>query len=625
MTDDFRPISLRRLVRPLVRGWPLLAAAAVAAAGLAWWGTGRIPARYEATAQLLLERDRVELGAIPEMLAASLVPDAAGVSNEIAVVLSSPVLEAAAERLGMLTPPAADPAERRRQAARAVETLRRNLEVSRSLNSYVVDVTARAGHPGAAASVANTVAAAYLDAEAEEQRQAADRALGWMSGQVTELRRRIADLNQQVQAARRATVAAGRGDPAATGAQLQAVLAALAGARAERADAAARVAELATAIARDGAEAAGRVIETPEIIAARRQLADIGQRLAAESAARGAARPAVTELRAQAAALTEGMRGLVEQELHRQQVDLRLRDERIAALEAQSRQLQQDALAQEQDALAIAEVEREAEASQQLHVVLLTRLNEISAQKQAVQPDARILNAAVPPEIAAGPPRPLVVALAGVAGLLLCGVALVGAAALSGRFDSLGALEAETGLPLLGAIRRRRAGHGGRVTDPDLGPLPGEDGIEAALGATAGCPVVALAPVGPDADAEAVAARLVASAERLGRSMRLLEITTGVPGETDGRVRFRVQGIAEPDGAARADSALRHACGNADAAVMVLPPLADSALGAVWAALADATVIVVAGERPARAGALRTLARLRQAGARVAGALAVVG
>lgn len=624
MTDGFRPISLAALVRPLRRGWPLLLAAAVGCAALAWWGTGRLPPRFEATAQLLLQRDRVELGAIPEMLATPLIPDAAGVSNQIAVILSAPVLQDAAARLGMLVPAAPDPDARRRQAALATEALRKNLDVSRSLNSFVIDITARAGHPAAAASVANTVAAAYLESEAEQQRQAADRALGWMTGQVAELRRRIATLSQQVQAERRTMVAAGRGDPAATNGQLQSVTGALAAARAERSDARARLAELRGLLDREGVDAASRMIDAPEIVAARRQRAELGQRLAAESAARGASRPAVTELKAQVAALGEGMRGLVDQELARLEVDIRLRDERITALEAQARGLQQEALAQEQDALAIAEVEREAAASQQLYVVLLTRLNEITAQKQAVQPDARILNAAVPPDTAAGPPRRLVVALAGVGGLLMCAVALVGAAALSPRFDGLGALEAETGLPLLGAVRRR-PGEGARVRDPDLGPLPAEDGIEAALAGTAGCPMVALAPVEAGIDAELVAARLVASAERLGRSMRVLEITTGVPGETEGRVRFRVQGITEPDGRARAGSALRHACGNADAAVMVLPPLSDSALGAVWAALADTTVIVVAGERPLRAGALRSLTRLRQAGVRVAGTLAVVG
>lgn len=624
MTTDFRPISFRSLVRPLRRGWPFLIMAAVGCAALAWWGLERLPPRFEATTQILLQRDRVELGVIPEMLAAPVIPDAAGVSNQIAVLLSAPVLEDAAKRLGMLTSTAADPLERRRQAAVATEALRKNLDVSRNLNSFVVDVTARARHPAAAATVANTVAAAYLEAESEAQRQAADRALGWMAGQVAELRRRIATLSQQVQTERRAMVAAGRGDPAATTGQLQSVAGALAAARAERSDASARLAELRTLIGRDGVTMASRMIDSPEIVTARRQLAELRQRLVAESAARGATRPAVTELNAQVAALADGMSALVDQELGRLEVDIRLRDERITVLEAESRDLQQQALAQEQDALAIAEVEREAAASQQLYVVLLTRLNEITAQKQAVQPDARILSAAVPPEAAAGPQPKLVAALAGVAGMLLCAAALIGAAALSDRFDSLGALEAETGLPLLGAVRRR-PGEGARVRDPDLGPLPAEDGIEAALAETAGCPVVALAPVEAGIDAEVVAARLVASAERLGRSMRVLEITTGVPGETDGRVRFRVQGIAEPDGRARAGSALRHACGNADAAVMVLPPLSDSALGAVWAALADTTVIIVAGDRPLRAGALRSIARLRQAGVRVAGALAVVG
>ena len=75
--------------------------------------------------------------------------------------------------------------------------------------------------------------------------------------------------------------------------------------------------------------------------------------------------------------------------------------------------LQQVALALEPAQVAITDLEREAAASQELYVVLLTRLNEITAQKESIAPDARVLNAAVPPEAPAGPRRGLYAALAG--------------------------------------------------------------------------------------------------------------------------------------------------------------------------------------------------------------------
>ena len=282
------------------------------------------------------------------------------------------------------------------------------------------------------------------------------------------------------------------------------------------------------------------------------------------------------------------------------------------------------ALALEPAQVAITDLERESAASQELYVVLLTRLNEITAQKELIAPDARVLNAAVPPEAPTGPRRGLYAGLAGLAGLLAFAGAALAADALSGRFESLGALEAATGLTVLAAVRRHP--RPARLVDRDLGALPAEDGVELALAlheSTGACPLVALAPATAGPEAAALAARLAQAAERRGRRIVVIAVGGDAGPPPPGTVGLPIHRIVEPEGAAGAGAAIAAAATGCDAALLVLPPPSVSALGVAWARLADGCLVVVDGLRPETDPVLRLVARLREAGAAPGGVVAV--
>ena len=666
----FRPISLRRLVGPFLGRWPALLAATLLPALVVAVGSGWLPLTWQATAQVLLEQDEVQLGKIADVMKAPVLPDSATVSNEIAILLSTPVLEGAARRLGLLGPdgrpvgpaarapagagsgaiagalravglaprragpmPLGADAERAQGAARVVASIRASLAVTRSLNALVIEVVAASQDPVTAAALANAVVDEYLARQGGQKRAVADRTLAWMNGEVVDLRRRIGALNQRAQGERRARLGAAAADPATTENQLRAVGGALALARTERADAEVRLGELRAALDRLGSRAAGRLIDTPEIVAARRQLSEIDQRLAAERASR-TGRPIVAELEAQSAALRGFIARLVEQETDRLDLDLRVKAERVEALQRESRALQQDALSLEETEVAIADIEREAAAHQELYVVLLTRLNEIAAQKEAFQPDARILNAAVPPEAPSAPRRVLLAGLAAVVGLLGFTAVVLGIDALSGRFDTLGDLEEATGLTVLGAVRRG-VGPGGelgpsrRLVDREIGPLPAEDGIELAIMLRGEGPLprlVVLAPADDAADAEALALRIAASADRRDRSVAVIALAAE-PGAAASPL-FRTMPLAaqlaaEQDGGTRVAAHLRESCAHCDAVLLLLPPMAEAAPTVAWARQADSTILVAGGARPAQAPVLRAAHRLRDAGIDAAGVVIV--
>jgi succinoglycan biosynthesis transport protein ExoP len=303
----------------------------------------------------------------------------------------------------------------------------------------------------------------------------------------------------------------------------------------------------------------------------------------------------------------------------------------VEALLRESRELQRDALSLERAQVAIAAIERETAAHQELYVVLLTRLNEIAAQKEAMAPDARVLNAAVPPEVAAGPQRGLLAALAGVLGLMGFTAAVLVVDALSARFESLGALEEATGLTVLGAVGRRpEPMQSRRLVDRDIGQLPAEDGVELAIMLRGNGPlprIVVLVPAERIADAEALALRIAASADRRDRGVKVVTLEAG--GATDaGQGLFEtmplsVQMAVEQDGGARAAAQIRQGCGHCDAVLLILPPVAETAMIVAWARLADSTLVVVDGRRPERGPVMRTVARLRDIGVMPAGVVVV--
>jgi succinoglycan biosynthesis transport protein ExoP len=656
---EFRPIELRALVQPFLgRGRALLAATLIPiiVVGI---GSGLLPPSYEATAQVLLEEDRVQLGKLADVMKAPVLADSATVSNEIAILLSSPVLEGAARRLGMLEvagpvrpsgpgrlvqvalevvglaprPAPASPASgaaQLQQTARVTDALRRALTVTRNLNALVVDVGATAADPVTAAAIANAVVDEYLARQGGRKREAADQALAWMNGEIAGLRDRIGALNRRAQDERRALLQSDAVDPATTENQLRAVASALAVARSERLDAEARLGELRAAVQRLGPKAAEQLVQTPEILAARRTLSEVEQRLAAERAARSDGRPIVAELEARAAELRTRAARLVAEETERLDLDLRIRSERIEGLQRESRALQRDALEIEETNVAVADIEREAAASQELYVVLLTRLNEIAAQKESIRPDARILNAAVPPETPAAPRRGLLAGLAGLLGFAGFTGAVLAADALSGRFGSLGDLEAAAGLTVLGAVRRGTAdGPSRRLVDREIGPLPTEDGIELAIalrGAGQLPRLVVLVAASDIADAEELALRLVASADRRDRSVEVLVLESGPGGAARGlfpAMPPAAQMAAEADGGAGASTRIRGRCAHCEAVLLLLPPAAETALIAAWSRQADSTMIVAGGARPAEAPVIRTAARLREAGIAAAGIVVV--
>lgn len=431
-----------------------------------------------------------------------------------------------AERLADLglrdAPPPPDPAEAAAAARRArLEALRAGLDLRPVPNSRVVEIGFTAAAPDLAARIANAVARAYIEGQAEERRAATREATAWLAAREADLRARAAAAEEAVAAARADLAAAEGQGLETTRHELRDLAAALALARSARSDLEVRAARLALALGEAAADP-GTVSElraSRTIEAMREEEAALLARRAALAPSLPAGHPALARLDARLGELRLAMReeaGRIARALDR---DLDAAKAREAALGEAVRALEAKALDRDRSEIRLRQLEREAEAGRALHETVLARLKETAAQEDLQRRGARLLSPAEPPA-APEPARRLLV----LAGGLLLGLSLAtGAVLLRARrgegLREAAETEALTGLPLLGLLPRLP----GRFR-------PGPDGLPAGPGAAAlaeaarGLRTALLGPGGAPAAAERTARRvLVTSAlPREGKSATAL-------------------------------------------------------------------------------------------------------
>lgn len=625
----FRPISVRSVIEPFRRRWWILLAALVGPVLLVWTLTASLPSSYTATASVIIDRDRVSLGDIADVVSVSDMTDSVIVSNEIAVLLSAPVLSAAVAHVQTAHAPASIARPPLPLGAEELQSLRNNLSITRNLNSLVIDVAAQAQTPAGAAALANAIVVEYLASKVSARRDAADRTLGWIDGEVTRLRDGIADLNRQVLDKQRVFLSDGGGTPLVVQNQLRAVGDAYATASIQRDNTVAKLEELRSA--RDkGIIEASRLIDSPDLADLQRQIGDLQQQIAGAMTWRNDG-PALMERRAQLSALEARASELVEREIARMELDLRIMTDQTDKLSAERQRLQLETITLSETQAEIEQLGHEIAGNQQLYVDLLTRRNEIAAQQEGISPEARILSPAVDPSNPSGPRRKLYALIAGFAGLIAAVGSILLWDALSPRYRGLGHLAESTGLPLLAATRRRVAAHPRPVRDFELGTLPGIDHLMLQLNGyakhrpdSATDALIALVPATRGKDAMILAEGLRAAQRTATLPLQVITIATNKPeklGKTDGTRRIAVDELLR---GMEQEFREQITAGVKGPTLLVLPSPDEAEITVGWAALADRAVLVVNGRRPDRRACEQLLGQLRRAKATITGIVAVV-
>ncbi|PJE36147.1 chain-length determining protein [Pseudooceanicola lipolyticus] len=150
-----------------------------------------------------------------------------------------------------------------------------------------------------------------------------------------------------------------------------------------------------------------------------------------------------------------------QQIIDRGELELSRANSQLAALSTSRDEMQTQIETQGQDLIRLQQLTREAEASRLLYEHFLSRLKETAAQEGIQQADSRVLSQAVPPAVPSEPRKSLVLAMAGMLGLML-GVGLVLIReARKNTYRTARDLELSTGYTVMGQVpllpaRKRR-------------------------------------------------------------------------------------------------------------------------------------------------------------------------
>jgi exopolysaccharide transport family protein len=444
---DFAEL-LRRLWR---RRW-VIGATTVLATGIAAAVVSVLPARYAATAQVMVDARSAQVTDIKAVLP-DLVIDKEQIQSEIEVLRSRRLAKNVIDQLGLARDPGfnpnLEPAEagplaavvaavpglqqldpyvgwlkplfaavpeqksEERIQSEVVDNFLKSIDVAPEGQSRVLNVTAQSRTPEQAAGIANALVAAYLEDQVKTKSSATERASDWLGQRLDELRQEVERAESAVEQYRRdAGLVKGQQSTVVTQ-QLSELNTQLVIARANRTEVEARLRQVAPLLASpDQIEAVPEVLASPIVQNLLNQEAQLRRRAAELSSEFGPMHPRMTSLQAEIDGLRQSMELQVKQIVAslRNQLDSAIARERT--LEANLASLQSQAGELNEKEVGLRALEREAAANRALLEQFLKRYKETSAGEFLQEPDARIVSEADLPLQPSFPKKKLMVMMA---------------------------------------------------------------------------------------------------------------------------------------------------------------------------------------------------------------------
>jgi succinoglycan biosynthesis transport protein ExoP len=409
--SDGGGVGLREIIDTLRRRWRIVAITTTIVMALAALFILVSPTLYTAVTQLLMDpRDRRILGT--EVMATSAGADPTLVESQLRIITSDAVLGRVVARLKLDADPefvsttAKESADVRK--ARAVIALRRSVTVSRAERTYVIDVSARARKPERAKEIADAIANAYLDDQAEANRAMTRRATDSLTSRLAQLRSSLRAAEDRSIAYRRAHGLVLTQGALLSEQQLGDLNRRLVQARVRAEDAQARYDEIKNS---GGSGGVSEVLGSSVVTSLRAQLSEITRKEAELSSSLGNRHPALVEVRAQLA----NTRRLIAQESGRiaesAASELAVARANEASISREFNELTGQSQSDTASLVELRDLERDVDAARKLYEAFLNRAKQTAEQEQIATAGARILAPAAIPLNASYPPALLVLLL----------------------------------------------------------------------------------------------------------------------------------------------------------------------------------------------------------------------
>ncbi len=516
--------------------------------------------------------------------------------------------------------------------------------------SFVISASFTTGTPKLATSVLAKHIELYRDEQRAYKQQAIARAQGWLMPELAQLKAKLSNSEAALQAYQDAHQLTRTGGETVAGRQLTALTEQLVKARTDLA------AKVARAAALENGVHDTQQLSSETLARLRDQEAEASKKLAGMRSRFGGTSPYLVGLTATLADVRQRIAAELDRMRHAASSDVAAARDSVARLGAQAEQAQRQVVMANNDSLVAIGLQREVDAQSKLYDDLLGRQQQVEAQYEIQDADARVVSPPLAPQQPSFPRRGLLGAIAACASALLAGLMALALERLRGESRSLGEIERSVGVIGFASIPRLRSARL-RAWPPMLEPLTQEAAsIQALVNSLAfqsgGMPprIVAVVSAVPGEGKTTIASLLATSLAQNGARVLLvdadmrrralsrrtrLSLSVGLIGllERGGSV---AQAVVRDERAALDILAAERSCANPyrfmrdgtlaavlaearasyDTVVIDTPPLAAADDALPFAVAAEATIVVASYGSTPTAALRGALQRLRMAGAR---------
>lgn len=451
----------------------------------------QITPRYTAEASVLLDARKIDVVDVQAVLS-NLPPDLAVVRGEIEVMKSpqiaakvvntlnltsvpefnsklqqpslfSPILQAEHWLFGLVRPalgieqniaPAIPEDPQVALERSATYALLGHVNVTNDGRSYVLKVAVDSENPQLAANIANAYANAYLDAQLEAKFDAVKRANDWLNAHLTDLQAQVEASEGAVELYRAQhglTQTDTNGDTL-TSQQLGELNSQLILASADTAQKQANLSQIQDKLRSGGITGAEQVLSDPIIQSLRQQEADLIQQEAQLAAKYKPEHPAMINIKAQINDAEQKIRDEVNKAVQAMAGDVVAARAKEQSLRDSLQALQKTSATQDQAAIQLHELQRQADSVKTLYDDFLNRFKQTSAQEDIQQPDARLIVDARPPSTPSYPRTGLLISLVFLGSILTGLIAALGMERLDNGFRTGEQVERLAGIAPLGLV-----------------------------------------------------------------------------------------------------------------------------------------------------------------------------
>ena len=332
-------------------------------------------------------------------------------------------------------------------------TTRRLLEhigINHESASNVVEISVTTTDPAKSARIADTLAKSYMETQTSKQVRSVRKNVNYLEKRVADLRQQALDLEQAAARYRQQNRLLSD-DSADSRGRIDRLDAHLAVARAARLEAEARFRGLGSAMRR-GSAPDSAAIASPVLSDLRSQEAALGRRIAELSTQYGPGHPDVSN----AAAQLDDVRARIRVEVGRlgegMRTDIAVSQSREADLSRDIGTLRARALSERGASVPLLDLERQAQATNELYLTLLGQLKSMTDREKVQESDLSILSEAIQPDAPDAPSRLQIVSAGFIGSWLFAMFFAFAAEALDSQLRSPEQIERALGVPTFAMV-----------------------------------------------------------------------------------------------------------------------------------------------------------------------------